>query len=826
MLRLTVDTGYRAHGACNVCEVIEVFARIAATVVEKAMKKGPSLVQMAATPKFPAAGEPPVLHHKGTNLVIESHTRQMKKIGGSGPPPEMAAMQTSARQSQAGDDDPDGAITYDMGSSDDVHATKLITQFDGRETDTSSCLAFAPKNRAGDGVSKADWQVGDQNDFLQLEPWAVPCDNAWMKDNWNRWQGYTFYTQPSAIEKCITVTFSLGMQPVVAFVGGLQFEILPAPLFELGTTVCWPNQQPGGVDLSVLRSEVKSAGILLFSRTLRLTKRFGDGTDFVSSNYKGGYSTWRSNAGIAQGETAVPKDQLGRTSLLETNQSHDEEEEEAEEGTETLWRTDSEDLYLASVDYGVNLNTSVNKTFEAFGEEAAMHMGTERVGRDVFKLFSFQNPGLVNFKIEGLMNGNVLEMGMEMAFGPYRSPPRRIPLVDIAHQFSLILSGIPFVSSRSKLKAIAALRDFSMQDVGKARGLPMKPGSVIGLYSPHCRRFLQINGDGKSLGVTGEMKGHGFPDWWTWQQFTVVDAWNGQIALHNAIHNRFVGIGGVSPVRNAHELPSDWGSERFTVVDVGNGEIAFYNEHHNRFLNMAGHGAGFSHHPPHPPKLPTDWKSERFRVVRAQRILVSGTAFVKMHGGALERSPEKGATEMPDSWTSERFTVVDAGHGQYALNNAVHNRFVGVGAASPHRLVDQLPADWGSEKWDVWPAGNGQIVLHNRGHNRMLRMSGDTVDFSGHMDSAQLPDDWTWERFQVVPLKTVSSAGHCGGSPLSTSWPLHQDASRCPERTSAGQGEPQSKRDILPLFWLVVRKHRKDRKSCQSGRPAGRTGCS
>ncbi|CAE7238427.1 unnamed protein product [Symbiodinium sp. CCMP2456] len=716
-------------------EVIEVFARIAGTVVEKAMEKGPSLVQMAATAKFPAAGEPPVLHHKGTNLIIESHTQQMKRLGGSGPPREMAAMQTNARQSQAGDD-PDGAITYDMGSSDDVHATKLITQFNGRETDTSSCLAFAPKNRAGDGVSKADWQVGDQKDFLKLEPWAVPCDNVWMKDNWNRWQGYTFYTQPSAIEKCVTVTFNLGMQPVVAFVGGLQFEILPAPLFELGTTVCWPNQQPGGVDLSVLRSEVKSAGILLFSRTLRLTKRFGGGTDFVSSNYKGGYSTWRSNAGIAQGETTVPKDELGRTSLLETNQSHDAEEEEAEEALQTQWRTDSEDLYLASVDYGVNLNTSVNKTFEAFGEEAAMHMGTERVGRDVFKLFSFKNPGLVNFKIEGLMNGNILEMGMEMGFGPYSSPSKRIPLVNIAHQFSLILAGMPFVSSRSKLKAIASLNDFSIKDMGKTRGLPLKPGSIIALYSPHCRRFMHMNSD--KLGVTSEMNGHGVPDHWTWERFTVVDAGNGEIALHSAVHNRFVGTGGVSPHRNVGDLPHDWSSERFTVVEVGNGEMAFYNRHHNRFLQMAANHVGHSGHPPNPPKLPSGWGWERFRVVAAERILVPGTTialhsqiwnrFAKMSGGNMERSPEKSAVEMPDWWTYERFTVVDAGHGQIALHNAVHNRFIGVGAASPHRLVDQFPADH-------------------------------TMDFSGHMDPHHLPDGWAWERFQVVRLKPYLQPG-------------------------------------------------------------------
>ena len=115
----------------------------------------------------------------------------------------------------------------------DVHATKLFTQFSGRETDTSSCLAFAPKTRNGNGVSKSDWQVDKKDDFLKLEPWAVPCDNAWMKDNVNKWQGYSFYFGQKAIEKCVKVTFAMGMQPVVAFVGGLQFDLMPAPLAAL-----------------------------------------------------------------------------------------------------------------------------------------------------------------------------------------------------------------------------------------------------------------------------------------------------------------------------------------------------------------------------------------------------------------------------------------------------------------------------------------------------------------------------------------------------------------------------------------------------------------
>ncbi|CAE7242733.1 unnamed protein product [Symbiodinium sp. CCMP2592] len=751
-------------------EVIEVFAKIAGTVVEKAMEKGSSLVQTATTSKFPAAGEPRVQHHKGTNLVIESHTQHVRA--------ELAAVQTNlARNAETGDPPPGGAVAYGLGDGKDVHTTRLITQFDGRETDTSSCLAFAPKSRsAGSGVSKGDWQVGNQGDFLQLEPWAVPCDNAWMKDNCSKWQGYSFYSGQLAIEKCVTVTFSLGMQPVVAFVGGLQFEILPKPLFQLGTTVCWPNHQPGGVDLSLLRSEVRSAGVLLFSRTLRLTKRFGAGPDFLRSNIRGGYSTFRKSLGIdkVKGESRWPMDSISReASLLETrgtggtrggsrggtrgtaNQSQGEAEAEVELSEEEVaaeafqWRTQSEDFYLASLDI------SVNKTFEAYGEDAARHVGA---GKESFELFSFKNPGLVDFKVQGLMAGNVLEMGIELGFGPYRSPARKIPLVDIADQFSIILAGMPFVSTRSKVKAIAALRDFS-------------PGSVIALYSPHCHRFLNMNGgDGEGgLGLTPQMNGNGVADSWTWERFTVVDAGKGQIALHNRHHNRFLGTGHVRAHRNADDLPSEWTSERFTVVELGDGEVAFHNTASNRFLNMRAEGVGRSNHPPKPPQLPSNWGWERFRILPAERILVPGSSialhsprwnrFVVMTNGALERSVEKDVTDFPEEWTWERFTVVDAGGGQIALHNTFQNRFVGVGGTSAHRLVDQLPSDWTFEKFDVWPAGNGEVVLHNTAHNQMLRMSDHTVDASVHMDPKHLPDNWSMERFQVVQVKPYLQPG-------------------------------------------------------------------
>ena len=48
----------------------------------------------------------------------------------------------------------------------------------------------------------------------------------------------------------------------------------------------WPQEQP------------RSNNVLLFSRTLRLSKRFGGSTDFVAENVNGGHQTARSYFGV------------------------------------------------------------------------------------------------------------------------------------------------------------------------------------------------------------------------------------------------------------------------------------------------------------------------------------------------------------------------------------------------------------------------------------------------------------------------------------------------------------------------------------------------
>ena len=103
---------------------------------------------------------------------------------------------------------------------------------------TGSCLAFAPRTKTGSNnqATQKDWQAETEDDFVKLEPWAVPCGAEWIKDHWDKWQGYSFYSVGTSIEKCVTVTFELNMQPVVAFVGGVTFDLLPGPLASIDST--------------------------------------------------------------------------------------------------------------------------------------------------------------------------------------------------------------------------------------------------------------------------------------------------------------------------------------------------------------------------------------------------------------------------------------------------------------------------------------------------------------------------------------------------------------------------------------------------------------
>ncbi|CAE7471577.1 unnamed protein product, partial [Symbiodinium pilosum] len=205
-------------------EFILVFAKVASAVVKQVLHDGQSLVQEAVTSEFPAAGEKPMVHHSGQHLIIQTHSQRRP----AEERPEMSSLQETA-EIRDGPTGPKQVVNFKVSAIDANYQTKLITQFQGKEVDTSSCLAFAPKNKTGTNnqATKQDWQVGKEEDFIKLEPWAVPCSQVWMKKNWDKWQGYTFYSWEVPLEKCVTVTYSLSMQPVIAFVGGLQFDLMP-----------------------------------------------------------------------------------------------------------------------------------------------------------------------------------------------------------------------------------------------------------------------------------------------------------------------------------------------------------------------------------------------------------------------------------------------------------------------------------------------------------------------------------------------------------------------------------------------------------------------
>merc|ERR1719446_761808 len=214
------------------------------------------------------------------------------------------------------------------------------------------------------------------------------------------------------------------------------------------------------------------------------------------------------------------------------------------------------------------------------------------------------------------------------------------------------------------------------------------------------------------------------PDW-TWERFTVVDAGNGQIALHCPIHNRFVRLNGdgnmdSSPPTPANALPPDWTWERWSVK-----------------ITTPPPAVGPPVEAP-PPAAPAPAGASLLPI--GAEVALHSTIhnrFMRLHSnGNMDGSGHMAMNDLPADWTWERFWVVDGGNGQIALWSAIHNRFVRMHAngnmdGSGHMGKDNLPPDWTWERFTVVDAGNGQIALHCPIHNRFVRLNGD-----GNMDSS------------------------------------------------------------------------------------------
>ncbi|CAE7206521.1 unnamed protein product [Symbiodinium necroappetens] len=795
-------------------EFIDVFAQVATFVVKQVLSESTTLIQQAAESTFPAVDATPVVHHAGRSLTIKTHSQHRKHSrsklprqedkGGQGGQGMSAVQQDAQRGKRAkrGDDDsdPQGVVALSVSDQSGNYATRLITQWNGKETDTNSCLAFAPKSKTGsnDQATKGDWQGSSADAFIPLEPFGVPCDNDWMKANWDRWQGYSFYTWEMSIEKCVTVTFSLGMQPVIAFVGGLNFELMPAPLAELDTTVCWPDKQPDGVDLSVLQSKIRSGGVMLFSRTLRLQKRFGASTDFVGSNTFGAHESWRNPLGTAVGSHSGEDDRTVETmsrsqSLLETNRSS-EESSKSQSSTmaELRWETDLEDLYMAAIDYGRDFG--INKTSELRGQDVLKRVKEMKARKamsglqteaeagsaesSIHQLFSFRNPGMVNFEIQGLLEDNSLELGMKINFGPFESPQKRIQLLNIAHQFSLVLAAMPWVSASSKAKAIASLTGFGDNDVGQVTPVvpPIAPGSIMAFYSPYHSRYLRMN-DNADIDRSGSCSyDDPLPASWTWEKFAVVDAGNGLIALHSPKFNRFVKMTATGdliagPYKAASQLPDEWTDLKFRVVEAGKGEVALHSPLRNRIIRM--NDVGVDTFEWNVTALPDTMTWPRFHLKRSFWLLQPGTVvglFSTVFDTYVLMDPDGNINpSQPSSfWHTFNldsfrggFTVVDAGNGEVALHHTLANRFVtmtGDLIGSPEKAAHELPPpkEWPEVRFAVVDAGEGQVALYNPHHDRYVVMSHTDVTVSPP-SAPQDFDNWmTWRRFKVKLLADVA----------------------------------------------------------------------
>eukprot|EP00439_Symbiodinium_sp_Y106_P070235 s1297_g12.t1 len=248
---------------------------------------------------------------------------------------------------------------------------------------------------------------------------------------------------------------------------------MPKPLASVDTTVCWPTGRPDGQDLSLLRLKIKSSGVPLLTRSIRLTKRYGEPSDFTEDHVHQSTGTWN--------QPSIPRKSISRTKNLlqeaqnvktRQTQAHNQSDNKARQGVSD-WMEEEEDLYLASANYSQDLG--VNLTSELRGTAAARRLSlTAARSQGVFQLFNFEHPGdLMNFKLTALLNGNSLEMGAQMGFGPSKSAEKRFKLVDIAKQFAVVLHALPFVSQASRDKALEALKSFASKDL-PAAGLDLR----------------------------------------------------------------------------------------------------------------------------------------------------------------------------------------------------------------------------------------------------------------------------------------------------------------------------------------------------------------
>ena len=314
-------------------------------------------------------------------------------------------------------------------------------------------------------------------------------------------------------------------------------------------------------------------------------------------------------------------------------------------------------------------------------------------------------------------------------------------------------------------------------------------GVSIALHNGRLNRYIRMPSSGGTSVTVTTSDTRSWEDLpWDWrdEKFRVVDAGDGQIALHCTRRNRFLQMhpdgrirGG--SFRNWWDLPASFTYERFRVVDVGDGEIALHNAQFNRFVRVNSDATmASSTHMTYRTRLPEDWLHERFRVVNGAPFLAPGSR-VALHSALAERflasagsnlfaSPVSKWNHYPSDWVSEKWTIVDAGKGDIALHSPHRNRFLIMRVSSNSCSMGcseskgqrQLPATWTGARWRAVYGGNGKIAFYNVAHNRYMKM-----DAQGNIGCAptgygeyNLPTatEWPAERFRIVLVRPPNGA--------------------------------------------------------------------
>ena len=324
-------------------------------------------------------------------------------------------------------------------------------------------------------------------------------------------------------------------------------------------------------------------------------------------------------------------------------------------------------------------------------------------------------------------------------------------------------------------------------------------GKTIGLYNTYHERYIRVK-EGGWADASAVIPRHTFPGWeysvppnlpngWTWERFEVVDAGNGNIALHNIEHNRFLAMDAqgfirAGGLRDAGELNCDAsGGEHFTLVDYAP-NVALHNPHFQHFVKMDGSALvvlgpmGFD-------QLQSSHTWEKF-LVKTESYQKDDCPYLYFPKGAsckpwlisqkvsfynpwhqrcmkminidsadLVTTHKQGADDLCDSCDDERFRVVDVGMGMLGLYNEKFGRYVQMTDTQKMRSTHvmakaDLQGGWQWEKFQVVDLGNGKIGLHSGYFNRFVMMDYQTVITTAQQYNWNSPPTGDWERFTVT----------------------------------------------------------------------------